>query len=95
MIGGKKPLERLVAADGNAIAEAALREIVPHGVVHDAAVIPEGDGVLPPLERHCQFGFSQWRYSISSRASLSSLESCVILDVKIRFTNKALRPVSG
>src|SRR5262244_3360531 len=42
--------EGLVAPDRHAMSVPTLREVVPHGVVLDAAVVPEGDGALLPAE---------------------------------------------
>src|SRR5581483_4407792 len=42
--------ERLVAPDGDAIAQPLVREVIPHSVVHGAAVVPEGDRVGLPDE---------------------------------------------
>ena len=45
-----RPQERLVAADSDPVAVPAVREVVEHGVVLNAAIVPEGDGVGLPLE---------------------------------------------
>src|SRR5436189_2589102 len=42
--------ERLVACDGDAISAARMGPIVPHRAMLDAAIVPEGDRVLPPAE---------------------------------------------
>ena len=42
--------ERFVALDRHAVAVATLREIIPHRVVLDAAVVPERDRVRFPAE---------------------------------------------
>ena len=47
--------ERLVTADRDAMAVALVRIIVPDRAVLDAAVIPERNGIRPPLEAHAQF----------------------------------------
>src|SRR5215471_9800757 len=44
------PIERLVAFDGDAIAQPLLREVVPHRVMHGRAIVPEGERVGPPGE---------------------------------------------
>src|SRR6266498_4035603 len=43
-------LDRAVALDGDAVARAGVRPIIPHRVVLDAAVVPEGDRVLLPAK---------------------------------------------
>src|SRR5215813_3774207 len=48
--------EGLVAPDRDAMPVATLREVVPHGVVLDAAVVPEGDGALLPAEAALELG---------------------------------------
>src|SRR5476651_1329164 len=45
-----RPQERLVAGHGHAIAQTAVREVIPHRVVHRRAVVPEGDRVGLPGE---------------------------------------------
>src|SRR6185503_15848313 len=42
--------ERFVACDGDAIAAARVRPVVPHRAMLDAAIVPEGDRVLAPAE---------------------------------------------
>src|SRR5476651_1766274 len=41
---------RPVACDRDAIAAAGVGPVVPHGTVLDAAIVPEGDGILLPAE---------------------------------------------
>src|SRR5205085_4995378 len=43
-------LDRAVAFDGDAVARAGVRPVIPHRVVLDAAIVPEGDRVLAPAE---------------------------------------------
>src|SRR5206468_1885870 len=43
-------VEGLVASDGHAMSVPPLREVVPHGLVLDAAIVPERDGALLPPE---------------------------------------------
>src|SRR5215470_7899378 len=43
-------VEGLVPPNRHAMSVPTLREVVPHGVVLDAAVVPEGDGALLPAE---------------------------------------------
>ena len=43
-------LHRPVALDGDPVAGAGVRPIIPHRVVLAGAVVPEGDRVLPPAE---------------------------------------------
>src|SRR5216683_7029916 len=47
--GGRESV-RLVAGDGDAVAAARVRPVIPHGAVLDAAIVPEGDGVRAPAE---------------------------------------------
>src|SRR6202008_4541406 len=42
--------ERLITRDRHPISAAGVRPVVPHRVVLDAAVVPEGDRVLLPAE---------------------------------------------
>src|SRR5205823_1381791 len=43
-------LHRAVALDGDPVAGAGVRPIIPHRVVLDAAIVPERDRVLAPAE---------------------------------------------
>src|SRR5260221_11715790 len=47
-------IERLGALDGDAIAQPLVREVVPHGMMHGGAVVPEGDRVGTPGEAAVQ-----------------------------------------
>src|SRR5712691_11690917 len=46
----RRTSNRAVALDGDPVARAGVRPIIPHRVVLDAAVVPEGDRVLAPAE---------------------------------------------
>src|SRR5258708_31866421 len=43
-------LHRPVALDGHPVSGTGMRPVVPHRVVLDAAIVPEGDRVLAPAE---------------------------------------------
>src|SRR5499427_6421964 len=49
-----------------------LRIVVPHGVVLDAAVVPEGDGALLPAEAAVEF----WRLHVAEEELEHSLALC-------------------
>src|ERR1051326_8124136 len=51
-----RSVKRLVALDRHAMTVAALGEVVPHGVVLDAAVVPERDRVHAPAEAALELG---------------------------------------
>src|SRR5215831_17477687 len=47
---GSGAVEGLIPSDRHAMSVPTLRKVVPHGVMLDAAVVPEGDGALLPAE---------------------------------------------
>src|SRR6266481_578747 len=50
-----KPGRRACRPGRHTMPVPSLREVVPHGVVLDAAVVPEGDGALLPAEAALEF----------------------------------------
>src|SRR5215468_2966151 len=51
VVGPKEPTsEWFVAGHCNPVSAARMRPVVPHGAMLDAAVVPEGNGVLAPAE---------------------------------------------
>src|SRR5687767_12585201 len=51
-----RTVERRVALDRHAVPVPALREVIPHRVMLDGAVVPEGHGARLPAEAAVQLG---------------------------------------
>src|SRR5271156_2030077 len=49
-VAHRPTLDRVVALDGDAVARARGRPVVPHGAVLDAAIVPERDRIRLPAE---------------------------------------------
>ena len=84
--GRSGSVEGLVAPDGHPVAVPPLRIVVPHGVVLDAAVVPEGDGTLLPAEATLELR----RLHVAEARRRSARLSCTMRVVKPLFTKNML-----